>query len=110
MAIQRPSGVPSNGGSSGPLVGGDAASYFPVTWEWLTSEQYDDGSTRETSTLLIFVEDGSVKLCFNDRGGDRKLWASGRDALAALTALEGMLAAGTGEWRAGSGKVRKFKK
>lgn len=110
MAIQRPSGVQANGGSGQSLVGGDAASYFPVTWEWLTSEQYDDGSARETSTLLIFVEDGCVKLCFNDRGGDRKLWATGRDALAALTALEGMLATGAGEWRAANGKGRKPRK
>jgi len=104
MAISRPSGAAANGGGSKPLVGGDAARDFPSVWEWLSSEQYDDGSARQTATLLVFVEEGRVKLCLNDRDGHRKAWVSGSDPLEAFLSLEQCLSTGAVDWRSDAKK------
>ncbi len=99
MALVRPGGAPANGGGGGALSGGDAATLCPVLWEYLSSEQWEDGSARLTSTLLVFVEEGRVKVCLNDRAAQRKGWVTGVTPEAAFTALEASLAAGNIEWR-----------
>jgi len=71
----------------------------PAIWEYLVSERWEDGTARRTSTMTIFVEEGRVKLCLNDRQGQRSLWVSGATLLDALDALEGHLEQGTGDWR-----------
>jgi hypothetical protein len=107
MAIRRANGAEKSGGSGGSLVGGDAAALFPTLWEWLSSEQYDDASARQTATMLVFVEDGSVKLCLNDRDSHRKAWVTGKTPEAAFASLEQALASDTADWRADKGGPRK---
>lgn len=104
MAISRPNRTGADGGSGGPLAGGDAATLFPTLWEWLSCEQFDDGSARVTATVLVFVEGGMCKLCFNDRDGHRKAWITGKSPSEAFQALEASLAADRLEWRPDQGK------
>ena len=75
-------------------------SRFPALAEYLEVDSWDDGKTRLTSTLLVFVEDGSVKGCLNDREADRALWVTAGSIQGVIEALEAALAAGTGDWRA----------
>lgn len=72
---------------------------YPALAEWLSAQQYPDGTARETSTLLAFIEGGLYKGCLNDRDNARGLWASSGSFEGLLEALEGHLQAGTGEWR-----------
>lgn len=72
---------------------------YPTVFQYLTDAVWDDGSPRETSTLMLLVEDGWLKACLNDRAMGRSLWVTG-DALAdVLAALELHLASGSGDWR-----------
>lgn len=77
----------------------DATSY-PNLFSYLTEERWDDGSPRETSTLLLFVEHGILKVCLNDRAVGRTCFLSCASFDAALEALEHGLASDTLPWRA----------
>lgn len=88
------------------------AKRHPELWSHLADEQYEDGSPRERSTLMVFVEDGLVKLCLNDRDQNRTAWISALTLQEAMGALEKGLAGGRLDWRVkrpqgGSGRSRK---
>lgn len=72
---------------------------FPTLVQYLNDTSWDDGAVRETSTLMLLVEDGFLKACLNDRAMGRSLWVAADGVDAALAALESHLAAGTGDWR-----------
>lgn len=92
--------VDQNGSATSAIVGdGWLPSKFPAVWEYLAVSVWDDGSARETATLLLFCEDGQVKVCLNDREAQRSAWASGRTLDDALEALEGGLEEGSTSWR-----------
>lgn len=40
---------------------------FPALWSFLVQTQWEDGTSRETGTVLIFVEDGVLKACASNR-------------------------------------------
>jgi hypothetical protein len=75
------------------------AERHPALWEYLTSTKYPDGGARQTSTLLLFVEDGVWKACLKDRDTGRSLWIASGSPTEAMTDLELTLAAGDAEWR-----------
>lgn len=68
-------------------------------WEYLAECEGNDGKTRLTSTLLVFVEDGLVKLCLNDRQHSRTAWVSAETLTKALAGLDQQLRDDTCEWR-----------
>jgi hypothetical protein len=74
-------------------------SRMPLLVAHLEDAKWDDGSRRETSTLMLLVEDGWLKACLNDRALGCSLWVTGDSLAAVLDALEGHLEAGDGEWR-----------
>jgi len=71
----------------------------PALSEYLETDEWENGETRATSTLLLFVDAGGFKACLNDRDANRSLWVTGVSFLDVLEALEGLLASGGGEWR-----------
>jgi len=82
----------------------------PALWEYLTLEEYPDGTPRDRSMLCAFVENGSFKACLQDRDAQMSLWASGPSLEAVLEALEAKCASGDeSEWRS-MGGVTKNKK
>ena len=72
---------------------------WPNLVEYLSQTKWDDGSARETSTLMLLVEDGMLKACINDRALGRSLWVAADELNVALDALEGHLESGQGDWR-----------
>jgi hypothetical protein len=48
-------------------VAGSWGQSYPLLWQFLAANQYEDGESRATGTMLIFVEQGKVKLCLADR-------------------------------------------
>lgn len=83
------------------------AKAFPATWEYLSVDTHKDGSSRHTSSLTIFVDEGLLKCCLSDKeAGEVAFWsADSWEEL--LTALEADLAAGQGDWRASKNKAKK---
>jgi len=75
------------------------AETYPALYEYLTSDEYEPGKARITSTLNISLSEGMIKLALNDRDNERTLWVSGASVPDALEALEALLASGGGEWR-----------
>ncbi len=77
---------------------------FPSLFEHLSDTTFDDGSERETSTVLLFVDGGQWKACLHDRQEGLSLWVSGATYGDVMSALEADLAAGGGSWRSDRGK------
>ena len=75
------------------------ASRYPALGEYLTLTTCDDGSVRQTSTVLLFQEDGLIKLCINDRDLSRSAFVSGHDLESAFQKLEEGLVTGDLDWR-----------
>lgn len=71
----------------------------PALWEYLTLSRWEDGATRRTATLLVMVDEGTLKACLNDRDAERSLWVTGGTFQGLLAAIEERLKEGTGEWR-----------
>ena len=93
---------PDLGGSTSPQVVSDAkvlAESLPVLTAYLVDHEYADGSARQVATLLVFTEDGSWKVCLNDRSQGRSAWCSGPSVREALMSLERALTDGTASWR-----------
>lgn len=81
------------------LCAGEWLDKYPALSEYLTTPVWEDGKARITATLLLFVEDGMVKICVNDRANERSLWRAGETVEDALRAIETGLAGGTTGWR-----------
>lgn len=71
---------PSRNVIEGPYVAApdEVGSLYPLLAEHLTCRFYegDPPTPRETSTLLIFAQEGVFKACLRDRATKRALWVS----------------------------------
>lgn len=96
--LERSSSASSSGGGPvGPLAG--VLKLCPAVVEYLTAAAWPDGEVRETSTLLMFAEEGGLKLCLSDRAQGRTLWRSGESIESCVKALEEALKGGQADWR-----------
>lgn len=85
----------------------------PFLWEYLTLAAWDDGQVRQTSMLLVFVEDARFKVCLQDREQSRSMWVTADTVDAAFHLLENKLANDAPEWKAskpGTGPMRSKKR
>lgn len=94
-------GGPSGRGGGSAVTGVLAA--LPALLEYLSAEQYPDGSSRERATLMLLVEDGLCKVCLSDRDTGRSLWRAGQRLEEALKSLEEALSGANPDWRRSSG-------
>jgi len=98
--MKRPDGSKSNGVPVPGLADQAAAKMLPLLVEHMTCDAYEDGTKRQRSTVTLFVEDGNVKACLNDRECERSLFRSAGEFLSALEAIEKALKEGDeSEWR-----------
>lgn len=100
MPVSRATPVANDALQSG-YVGfdSDLHALWPTVHDWLTMVVDDRGVKRQTSSLSVFMDDGTFKAVLNDKDASRSLFVSGRTLWAALDSLEAHLVAGTGEWR-----------
>lgn len=72
---------------------------WPVIASHLTQTRWDDDTTRVTSTLLFFCEDGAMKVCLHDREAGMVCFITGEGLTGTLDALEAALSDETAVWR-----------
>lgn len=97
--VGKPITEPGVSRPASKVVSDDFSKKHPALWEYLTVDRFDDGTARETATLLLFVEDGLVKGCLNDRAGARSCWVSATSMGGLLGLLEEALQSDQAEWR-----------
>lgn len=80
---------------------------FPATWEYLSLDTHKDGTSRHTSSLTIFVDEGVLKCCLSDKDvGEVAFWSA--DTWEELLAgLEEDLSSGQGDWRSSKKAAKK---
>ena len=81
------------------LEGCDMEKQYPTLFEMITEQRWDSGEERRTSTLLIFLEDGLLKACVNDRALNCSLFLAGDSLAGLLSGVEAALRDGTAVWR-----------
>ena len=102
----------TSGGVGARVVVSDAVleERCPTVLQYLQNDTYEDGSPRRTSTITLFVEDGRVKACLNDRDNDRTCFVTAESLLDVLDALEvSVLDEGT-VWKEGRKPTPRTKK
>lgn len=67
--------------------------------EMMELSSWEDGTPRQTSTMTLFIDSGSLKACLNDRDGDRTAWVSADSFKGLLDALEKGLRDDSLDWR-----------
>lgn len=75
------------------------AEQYPTLFTFMAQETDDAGKPRQTSTLLLLVEQGQAKGCLKERDHDVSLWVSAGSILGVLAALEKGLNASPVAWR-----------
>lgn len=98
MSLKRPSTKEAPGGAVVPPEGEWAASY-PLVWEFLFLEKWEDGSSRVPGSITLFAEDGLFKACLNDKDGQLVAFTSQRSPEGLFEAVDTGLGAGTLDWR-----------
>lgn len=71
----------------------------PTLWAHLTAVQWDDGTARQTSSLLIFTGDGCFKAMLRDREAGLCLWVAADGLEKLLLVMEAALNDPQQEWR-----------
>jgi hypothetical protein len=100
MALRRRlDGPTTDGGSCGPLDGGDLFKSWPSICEFLSMSKWPDGTSRATGTVMLLTEAGSWKVWAHDRERGEGLFCSGPTLAEALESLEKCLSDGRGDWR-----------
>jgi hypothetical protein len=100
MSVLRERDLSSSGSSRSCVdMQAEIAGAFPGVLEMLAAPFDTKGKPREGSTLLIFVEDGLVKVCITDRHQDLTGWVTAKTMQEALDRLENGLQDDRIEWR-----------
>jgi len=79
---------------------------YPTLAAYLTETKYQDGTPRVTATILIFCENGVLRLCVNDRDNNRSVFFTSETVEGGLLAAENAIATNTAEWRIKQGYNR----
>lgn len=110
MTLHRPPKAGSGSPADSRLVRTSTLfSAMPTILEFLSVQQWDDGATRASGRLSLFVESGRWKACVSDPDGKRIAFVSAEDLDSLLLTVEVGLEQDTLDWRpekvwAGKGK------
>ncbi len=92
--------VSENGKGVGPFKGmSQDREAYPALIEFLTCCEWPDGAARKPGTLLIFCDEGRLKICLADRDQEVVLFLSVDGLFVALEACDDALRAEDGDWR-----------
>jgi hypothetical protein len=80
---------------------------WPLLYRHLVDLRWDDGTNRTTSTIVLFCEEGFVKVCLNDRAEAAVCFMAALTMEDALNMLEEGLASNGLDWRKSNGKSKR---
>lgn len=97
--MKRP--VKSSTGASVPLPRGDdpIATSYPLLYAHLADETWDDGTSRVTSTLFLFMEGYRWKCMFKDRNESQIAFYTAHTLDELFCTIEGHLAHDAVDWK-----------
>lgn len=102
--LKRPVPGQMCGPADKPFSDRSFESEFPTLHEYLTVTSWGDRQPRTTSTLLLFVDNGALKCCINDRDNNRSAFVNDTTFAGLLALLESKLTEESLDWRTkGSG-------
>ena len=104
MPIRRPTPGSQYGPTDPPWEDNEFSTNYPTIFEYLTLNSWGPGQPRSTSTIMLFVDNGVLKLCINDRDNQRSAFFTGTTLSAALVACENALSGETADWRSKSSR------
>lgn len=108
MAIEKPAKRAKEGSSSGSLGDEGSRKKYPTLIEWLEAETWADGTKRERSSIIVFVQDGEWRAGLLDKNTQQNLWVTSGDLQGLFKALETRLGDPAADWR--PGRVQKGKR
>jgi len=97
--MQRPKPGELTARNDPPFVDGPFQRMYPTLHEMLTAIQYEDNQPRTTSTLLVFCENGVLRMCLNDRDNSRSAFFTAETVEDCLQGINDALTAGRVDWR-----------
>lgn len=81
---------------------------YPSICQYLYTDQWDDGTSRETSQLVIGLYDGGLRIALNDRELKQSVYCQSDTVQEGLDLLEGALRSDSVRWyKWKSGKKQK---
>lgn len=89
-----------------PVPDSGAMAGCPTLWEMMTVSRID-GKPRQPSTMSVWIQDGRVMCCLNERDEGMALFASGATLDDALEEMELHLISDCPPWRKQRSKARK---
>lgn len=98
VTLKRPGGGGEGKGKGKPNVDKAFADKYPYLWAFLSAGAWEDGTTRQTSTMTLFADNGTWSAAFTDRDTDQTCWASALTLEGLLEALESRVQE-AGSWR-----------
>lgn len=97
--MKKPTSLPSQEEPVSKWVDGDFEKEWPYLSAFMSSTSWDDGTIRETGTLLLFVQEGYLKACINDRALDRSAFVTGPSINCLFDLVEAGLEQDSLDWR-----------
>lgn len=89
--------------SSTPALPGwepdEIAAAHPTLWAFLTQDTWDDGSSRETGSMLLFADQGQLKCMLRDKANNACLWIAGASISQLLDVAEVKIVEVGADWR-----------
>jgi len=99
-ALSKRSGRDGGDGRGVWIVGdGMWENNHPELYQFLSAARYPDGGDRRTGTMLIFTDQGTLKMCLSDRDQSLVAFLTGDSLDGLLDAAEAGLREDALEWR-----------
>lgn len=76
-----------------------AVKEYPLLWDHLSQRKWEDGTPRQTSSVMLFEQDGVLKGMLRDKDAGLCLWVASKSLYGVLGALEAALSDPEAEWR-----------
>ena len=83
----------------------DFMGLYPKLWTFLTSTQWEDGTSRQPSTVSIFMQGGRWTICLTEKNWDLILFATADRLEGVWEALDARLSDPKADWRENRSKA-----
>lgn len=105
MSLRRPGNAEATGKAVAPQASpGRWGEGYPTLWAFLADPAYEDGTPRQTGTVMLFVEQGRLKAWVHDREQERTAFLTAACPEDLFAELNDGLEDDELDWRAGPRK------